>query len=80
MYLRSAEGQEQIRSLQVGAAMPHITVTDLLNSVRIPIPSAEELVSVEADFDKLCSLEENIQIIESEMEEIADSRWVVKLA
>jgi type I restriction-modification system DNA methylase subunit len=80
MYLRSAEGQEQIRSLQVGAAMPHITVTDLLNSVRIPIPSAEELVSVEVDFDKLCSLEENIQIIESEMEEIADSRWVVKLA
>ena len=80
MYLRSAEGQEQIRSLQVGAAMQHITVADLLNSVRIPVPSAEELASVEADFDKLCSLEEDIQIIESEMEEISESRWVVKLA
>jgi hypothetical protein len=80
MYLRSAEGQEQIRSLQVGAAMPHITVADLFSSVRIPIPSKEELASVEDDFDKLCSLEEDIQIIESEMEEIAESRWVVKLA
>ena len=80
MYLRSAEGQEQIRSLQVGAAMPHITVADLFSSVRIPIPSKEQLASVEADFDKLCSLEEDIQIIESEMEEIAESRWVVKLA
>jgi len=80
MYMRSAEGQEQIRSLQVGAAMPHITVADLLSSVRIPIPSEDELERVESDFEKLCSYEEDIEQIELEMEEVAESRWTVKLA
>lgn len=50
MYLRSAEGQEQIRSLLVDAAMTHISVQSLLNSVRIPIPSADEIASVHEDF------------------------------
>lgn len=80
MYLRSAEGQEQIRSLQVGAAMPHISVQSLLNSVRIPIPTADELSSVHEDFEKLCSLEAQIENLESEIETIAESRWTVTLA
>jgi type I restriction-modification system DNA methylase subunit len=80
MYLRSAEGQEQIGSLQVGAAMPHISVQSLLNSVRIPIPSADEIASVHEDFEKLCSLEAQIESLESEIETIAESRWTVTLA
>ena len=80
MYLRSAEGQEQIRSLQVGAAMPHISVQSLLNSVRIPIPSADEIASVHEDFEKLCSIEAQIERLANDMESISESRWSVKLA
>jgi type I restriction-modification system DNA methylase subunit len=80
MYLRSAEGQEQIRSLQVGAAMPHISVQSLLNSVRIPIPSADEIASVHKDFEKLCSFEAQIESLAVGMESISESRWSVKLA
>jgi type I restriction-modification system DNA methylase subunit len=80
MYLRSAEGQEQIKSLQVGAAMPHISVQSLLNSVRIPIPSADEIASVHEDFEKLCSLESQINSLAKDMESISESRWSVKLA
>jgi restriction endonuclease S subunit len=80
MYLRSAEGQEQIKSLQVGAAMPHISVQSLLNSVRIPIPSADEIASVHEDFEKLCSLEAQIDSLANDMASISDSRWSVKLA
>jgi hypothetical protein len=80
MYLRSAEGQEQIRSLQVGAAMPHISVQSLLNSVRIPIPSADEIASVHEDFEKLCSIEAQIERLANDMGSISESRWSVKLA
>lgn len=80
MYLRSAEGQEQIRSLQVGAAMPHISIQSLLNALRIPVPSTDSLAAVHADFEKLCALEINIEDIEQEMTSIVESRWVVKLA
>jgi hypothetical protein len=80
MYLRSAEGQEQIRSLQVGAAMPHISVQSLLNSVRIPIPSANDIVSVHDDYEKLCLIESQIEGLQKEMELISQSRWAVKLS
>jgi hypothetical protein len=80
MYLRSAEGQEQIRSLQVGAAMPHISVQSLLNSVRIPIPSANDIVSVHDDYEKLCLIESQIEGLQQEMELISQSRWAVKLS
>lgn len=80
MYLRSAEGQEQIRSLQVGAAMPHISVQSLLNSVRIPIPSVNDIASVHDDYEKLCLIESQIEGLQKEMELISDSRWAVKLS
>jgi restriction endonuclease S subunit len=80
MYLRSPEGQEQFRSLQVGAGMPHISVQSLLNSVRIPIPLADEIASVHEDFEKLCSLEAQIESLAQDMGSISESRWSVKLA
>jgi type I restriction-modification system DNA methylase subunit len=80
MYLRSAEGQEQIKALQVGAAMPHISVQSLLSALRIPVPSSDELAAVHADFEKLCALEKTIEDIEQEMTSIEESRWLVKLA
>jgi type I restriction-modification system DNA methylase subunit len=80
MYLRSAEGQEQINSLKVGAAMPHISIQSLMRTVRIPIPNNVELVEVTKEFEKLCSLEEAIERLRYEMNEIEELRWVVKLA
>jgi hypothetical protein len=80
MYLRSGEGQEQIRSLQVGAGMPHISIQTLMSAVRIPIPSEDDHAAVIADFEKLCTLEESIALLRYEMETLSESRWVVKLA
>jgi type I restriction-modification system DNA methylase subunit len=80
MYLRSAEGQEQIRSLQVGAAMPHISIQTLMNAIRIPVPTPEEHADVVRDYEKLCSIESQIKKLNDVMTSIAESRWVVRLA
>jgi type I restriction-modification system DNA methylase subunit len=77
MYLRSDEGQEQLKVLQVGAAMPHISIQSLLSTLRIPVPSSDELAAIHADFEKLCLLETDIEAIEQEMKSISESRWVV---
>jgi restriction endonuclease S subunit len=78
MYLRSQEGQEQIKSLKVGAAMPHISIQSLMRTVRIPKPNQIELVEVTKEFEKLCSLEEEVESIQGVMYEITDSRWIVR--
>lgn len=80
MYLRSEEGQEQIKSLKVGAAMPHISIQSLMRTVRIPIPNNTELAEVKKDFNKLCSLEEEIARISYEMSAVTASRWTVRNA
>ena len=78
MYLRSQEGQEQVKSLKVGAAMPHISIQSLMRTVRIPKPNQIELVEVTKEFEKLCSLEEEIESIQGVMYEITDARWTVR--
>lgn len=78
MYLRSQEGQEQVKSLKVGAAMPHISIQSLMRTVRIPKPNQTELVEVTKEFEKLCSLEEEIESIQGVMYEITDARWTVR--
>lgn len=80
MYLRSAQGQEQIRNLQVGAAMPHIGVQSFMSSLRIPIPTQMESAEVESSFEKLCEIELQIDKLKNEMQDIQESRWVLKLA
>jgi type I restriction-modification system DNA methylase subunit len=77
MYLRSAEGQEQLRSLQVGAAMPHISIQTLLSAFRIPIPTPEEHDAVVGDYEKLCSIEHQIKQLTLNMTSIVQSRWIV---
>jgi type I restriction-modification system DNA methylase subunit len=78
MYLRSEEGQDQIKSLKVGAAMPHISIQSLMRTFRIPIPNKTELLEVTKHYEKLCSFEEVIERIKSQMEEISDSRWTLR--
>ena len=78
MYLRSQEGQDQIKSLKVGAAMPHISIQSLMRTFRIPIPTKNELLEVTKQYEKLCTLEIEIENIHSEMEEIAGSRWTLQ--
>jgi hypothetical protein len=77
MYLRSDEGQDQIKSLKVGAAMPHVSIQSLMRTVRIPSPNATELNEVTKEFEKVCSLEEEIERIQFEMDDITGSRWTV---
>ena len=77
MYLRSDEGQDQIKSLKVGAAMPHVSIQSLMRTVRIPLPNATALNEVTKEFEKLCSLEEEIERIQFEMDDITGSRWII---
>jgi hypothetical protein len=79
LYLRSEEGQEQIRSLQVGAGMPHISNQSLMSAVRIPIPSHTEHAEVTEAFEMLCKHEAEIHGIQQKMQEITESRWTVNL-
>ena len=79
-YLRSPEGQQQINSLAVGAAVPHINVQSLVSMVRIPVPSADELASIHQDYRALCEMEEKIDYLHYQMNDITEKHWPVKLA
>ena len=77
MYLRSEEGQAQLQSLQDGATIQHINLQTLLNSFLVPVPEAQELVSVENDYLRLCQLERKITDIQQQMNDISLVRWMV---
>ncbi len=79
-YLRSPEGQQQIKSLAVGAAVPHINVQSLVSMVRIPVPRADELASIHQDYRALCEMEEKIDYLHYQMNDITEKHWPVKLA
>jgi hypothetical protein len=79
-FLRSAQGQEQIKSLQVGAGMPHISLQSLMTSIRVPLPSTDELKELDDEYEQLCGLENQITSLKRQMDEVVESRWVLKLA
>lgn len=75
MYLRSAAGQAQLEALQAGATVAHVSPQSLLSSFLIPIPSVTEREAVEADYKRLCLLEQQVADIQKQMEEIAGQHW-----
>lgn len=77
MYLRSEAGQAQLESLQAGATVQHVSPQSLLTSFLVPMPTAEERAAVEADYRHLCQLEQDIERIQQQMTEIAQSRWTI---
>ena len=77
MYLRSEAGQAQLESLQAGATVQHVSPQSLLTSFLVPMPAAEELAAVEADYRSLCQLELDIKRVQQQMAEIAQSRWTI---
>lgn len=60
--------------------MPHIGVQSFMSSLRIPIPTQMESAEVESSFEKLCEIELQIDKLKNEMQDIQESRWVLKLA
>ena len=77
MYLRSEAGQAQLESLQAGATVQHVSPQSLLTSFLVPMPTAEERAAVEADYRRLCQLEQDVERIQQQMTEIAKSRWAL---
>lgn len=75
MYLRSAAGQAQLEALQAGATVAHVSPQSLLSSFLLPVPSITEREAVEADYQRLCLLEQQITDIQKQMQEIADQHW-----
>ena len=77
MYLRSAAGQAQLEALQAGATVQHVSPQSLLTSFLVPMPTAEERAAVEVDYRHLCQLEQDIERLQQQMTEIAQSRWTI---
>jgi len=77
MYLRSAAGQAQLEALQTGATVQHISPQSLLTSFLVPMPTAEERATVEADYQRLCQMEQDVERIQQQMADIAKSRWSI---
>lgn len=75
MYLRSPHGQSQLAALQVGAGVPHISPNTLLSAVSIPLPSLEQCLKIQQDYERLCKLEQQISSLEEEIADIARRRW-----
>lgn len=78
MYLRSPHGQAQLEGLQVGSGVQHISPSTLLSSFQVPVPVLEAQHAACADFEKLCSLEEQAEQLQREITDLVQHRWPVQ--
>lgn len=74
MYLRSPHGQAQLAGLQVGAGVQHISPSTLL-AMQVPVPPLEEQRAACADYDRLCTLEDQVSRLQGEIAELTRERW-----
>lgn len=77
MYLRSEVGQAQLEALKEGAMVQHIGPRSLLESFLLPVPTDAVRAAVEADYQQLCQLEQQVTDIKDQMRAIAGARWGV---
>lgn len=75
MYLRSPHGHNQLKSLQVGSGVQHISPGTLMTALVIPIPSLETSTQIRRDFATVCELEDQVRRIKHQMNGIAWGRW-----
>jgi restriction endonuclease S subunit len=75
MYLRSPHGQAQLEGLQVGAGVQHISPGTLMSAYSVPLPPYETCQEIQAEFAKLCELEDQMSAIKQAMTEITWRRW-----
>jgi type I restriction-modification system DNA methylase subunit len=76
MYLASEQGQEQLKGLQVGMGVPHISPATLLSATRVPLP-ADDAEAVEADYEALCSIELDMERLTEKAQAIKTKRWTM---
>lgn len=76
MYLASEQGQAQLKGLQVGMGVPHISPATLLSATRVPLPG-DEADAVDADHEALCSIELEIERLAKKAQAIQTKRWTM---
>ena len=75
LYFRSKEFAMQRDVLLVGAVIPHVTPDDLLDSVRVPTPSAEEVAQLTETYRTLCDLEAQADTAYRRITETVNKLW-----
>jgi hypothetical protein len=79
LYFRSTDFAMQRSVLLVGAVIPHVTPDDLLDAVRVPIPTAEEAAQLMETYRNLCDLEAQADAANKRITEIVNKLWQIVL-
>jgi len=63
----------------VGAGVQHISPSTLLGSFLVPVPSFEVQDAACADFERLCTLEEQVEQLHKEISNLTQHRWPAEI-
>lgn len=77
MYLRSESGQAQLDALRVGATVPHISISTLMEQVLIPIGGKHKQEMVEETYVRLCHFEGDIIASQASIADISREHWTL---
>lgn len=70
LYLRSEDFRNQLEAFRVGVTVAHITPTDLLQDIKVPIKKLLDESTAKERFEELCRLEAEVQYANQRMDEI----------
>lgn len=75
LYLRSSEFESQLRAITSGAVIPHVTPSDLMKLVQVPVPTPEEQRKAIEKYEQLCRLEAQVQELTERINNLGNDIW-----
>jgi len=79
LYFRSKEFELQCDALRVGSVISHITPDDLLDSIKIPIPSPDQYARMLERYQRFCEHETRAETENKKIARLLDELWPVEL-
>jgi len=70
LYLRSEDFRVQLEAFKVGVSVAHITPTNLLQDIKVPLNKLLRLEKAEKIFNELCRLEDEVLLAHNRIDEI----------
>lgn len=69
-FMRSQDFLRQLDSLRVGASLPHVTPSTMLDSIQVPVPTLEEQAKLAMKYFEIRDLEARIETMQAELREM----------
>jgi hypothetical protein len=69
-FMRSQDFLRQLDSLRVGASLPHVTPSTMLDSIQVPVPTLEEQAKLAMKYFEIRDLEARIETMQADLRDM----------